>query len=56
MRLLGVENATYLNTKELTADERNDRSLDFIGGMCLIDTEMRLYVLEGLGGKGNSID
>jgi len=51
-----LENATYLNTKELTEAERNDRTFDFLGGYSIIDTEMRLYIIEGLGGPGNSID
>lgn len=52
---LGLENARYLNTKELTAGERSNRMLDFLGGFELIDAEMRIFVLEGLGGTGHSM-
>ena len=55
MQLLGVDNVMYLNTKELSQKERDDRSMDFLGGFQLIDSEMRLYVIEGLGGPGNSV-
>lgn len=47
---------TYLNTKELTQEERQNRKFDYLGGYQIIDTEMRLYIIEGLGGKNNSID
>ncbi len=50
MKILGLENVTYLNTKELTETERLDRTFDFLGGFQLIDSEMRLYVIEGIGG------
>jgi lipopolysaccharide transport system ATP-binding protein len=30
--------------------ERKDRKLDFIGGFCLMDSETRIYIFEGLGG------
>lgn len=53
---MNLGNATYLNTKELTDEERNDRTFDFLGGYEIIDTEMRLFVIEGLGGPNNSID
>ena len=54
--MLQLENQAYLTTKELTQKEKNDRSLDFLGGFELIDDEMRMFVLEGMGGKGNSMD
>jgi hypothetical protein len=53
---LGLENALYLNTKELTEQEKNNRLLDYMGGFELIDSEMRIFVLEGLGGYGNSMN
>jgi hypothetical protein len=56
LELLNLDSAIYLNTKELTEAERNDRSLDYLGGFELIDSEMRLLVIEGIGGKGNSMD
>lgn len=56
LELLGLDSAIYLNTKELTEAERNDRTLDYLGGFELIDSEMRMIVLEGIGGRGNSMD
>jgi hypothetical protein len=29
---------------------------DFLGGFELIDSEMRLFVIEGLGGEGKSMN
>jgi hypothetical protein len=49
-------NARYLSTKELTTEDRRNRKLDFLGGFELIDKEMRFYVIEGLGGPGNSMN
>lgn len=53
---LGLENARYLNTKELTEADKQNRELDFLGGFELIDKEMRMYVLEGLGEDGQAMD
>ena len=53
---LNLENARYLNTKELTEAERSDRSLDFLGGFELMDSEFRMFIIEGLGGRGHSMD
>lgn len=50
MEGLGVDNVRYLNTKELSQEERNNRKLDIIGGFELMDAEFRIYILEGLGG------
>lgn len=47
---LDLPNARYLSTKEFTEQERKDRKLDFIGGFCLMDSETRIYIFEGLGG------
>ena len=57
VNLLGLDlpNARYLSTKEFSEEERNDRKLDFIGGFCLMDSEYRMYILEGLGGEGRGI-
>jgi|DEB0MinimDraft_12_1074336.scaffolds.fasta_scaffold13613_2 hypothetical protein len=55
LRGLKLENARYMSTKEFTEAERNDRSLDFIGGFSLMDSETRMYILEGLGGEGRGI-
>ena len=52
---LNLENARYMSTKEFTEEERKNRSLDFIGGFCLMDSETRMYILEGLGGEGRGI-
>jgi hypothetical protein len=52
---LNLPNARYLSTKDLTEEERNDRRLDFIGGFCLMDSETRMYILEGLGGEGRGM-
>lgn len=32
MDILKLENATYLNTKELTEEERSDRTFDYLSG------------------------
>lgn len=53
---LNLPNARYLNTKELTEEDKNNRELDFLGGFELIDKEMRLYVFEGLGGIGKAMN
>jgi hypothetical protein len=53
---LGLPNARYLNTKELTDEDKVNRSLDFLGGFELIDKEMRIYVIEGLGGEGRGMN
>ena len=53
---LNLENARYLNTKELTDEEKADRSLDFLGGFEIMDSEFRMFILEGLGGGGRSMD
>lgn len=53
---LDLPNARYLSTKEFTEEERKNRSIDFIGGFCLIDNETRMYVFEGLGGEGRGMD
>lgn len=50
-----MENTRYLNTKELNEEERANRTLDFLGGFELMDSEMRIFVFEGLGGEGNSM-
>ena len=53
---LNLENSRYLNTKELTEDERNDRTLDFLGGFEIMDSEFRMFIIEGLGGKGRGME
>ena len=53
---LNLENARYMSTKEFNEEERKNRSLDFIGGFCLMDSETRMYILEGLGGQGRGIE
>lgn len=56
LELLNLDSVIYLNTKELTEDEKNDRTLDYLGGFELMDSEMRLLLIEGIGGENNSID
>jgi hypothetical protein len=51
MKGLGFDNVRYLNTKEFTEEEKKNRKLDFIGGFELIDSENRIYIIEGLGGE-----
>lgn len=53
---LNLENARYLNTKDFSEAERKNRSLDFIGGFSLMDSETRMYIFEGLGGRGKGLD
>lgn len=55
MQCLGLQNSRYLSTKELTADEKKNRTMDYLGGFELIDKEMRMYVFEGVGGEGKSM-
>ena len=52
---LNLENARYLNTKELSEEERADRNLDFLAGFEIMDVEFRMFIIEGIGGPGRSI-
>lgn len=52
---LDLPNVRYLSTKEFSEDERKNRKLDFMGGFCLMDSETRMYILEGLGGEGRGM-
>lgn len=52
---LKLDNARYMSTKEFTPEERKDRTLDFLSGFCLMDSETRMYILEGLGGEGRGV-
>jgi len=45
-------NVRVLNTKEFTEEERANRVLDVITGFEFIDSEYRILILEGIGGKG----
>lgn len=56
MQNLQLENSRYLNTKEFSEEEKKNRKLDFIGGFELMDSEMRIYIFEGLGGEGRGMD
>lgn len=56
LELLNLDSVIYLNTKELTEEEKNDRTLDYLGGFELMDSEMRLLLIEGIGGENNSMD
>ena len=53
---LNLENARYLNTKELSEEERADRNLEFLGGFEIMDSEFRMFIIEGIGGLGRSMD
>jgi len=55
MKGLNLPNARYLSTKEFTPEERKDRKIDFLGGFCLMDSETRMYIFEGLGGEGKGV-
>ena len=56
LKLLGLDSPTYLSTRVLTPEEKQDRSMDFLGGFIFIEKECRIYVIEGRGGPGHSID
>lgn len=50
------KNVRMLNTKEFSEEERENRLLDFVGGFELMDNEIRMLVVEGVGGKGRSMN
>ena len=52
---LKLESAKYLNTKELTEEERADRTLDYLGGFEIMDSEFRMFIIEGLGGPTHAM-
>lgn len=52
---LGVDNVRYVNTKELNEEERKNRKMDILTGFELIDPELRIYIIEGLGGEGRAM-
>ena len=56
MKGLGVDNIRYLNTKEFTSEERKNRKIDILSGFEIMDSEMRLYIIEGLGGEGRGMN
>ena len=56
MKGLGVDNVRYINTKEFTPEERKNRKLDVLSGFEIMDAEMRLYIIEGLGGEGRGMN
>ena len=56
LKNLELPNAAYLTTKELTEEERKNRKLDFLGGFCLMDSETRMYIIEGLGGEDHGVN
>ena len=43
---LNLSNVRYLSTKELTPADKENRSLNFLGGFVLMDKEMRCYVIQ----------
>ena len=56
MEGLNIENLSYLNTKVFTEEEKKNRKLDFLGGFEIMDSEFRMFVIEGLGGKGKGME
>jgi hypothetical protein len=56
LKNLELPNAAYLTTKELSEEERKNRKLDFLGGFCLMDSETRMYIIEGLGGEDHGVN
>ena len=44
-----------MNTKEFSEEERKNRRIDFVGGFEIMDNEMRLLIVEGLGGRGHGM-
>ena len=52
---LNVDNVRYVNTKEFSEEEKKDRKIDVLSGFELIDNEMRIYIIEGLGGEGKAM-
>lgn len=52
---LNLENSRYLNTKELSESEQKDRTLDFLSGFEIMDSEFRMFIFEGLGGRGRAM-
>ena len=53
---LKCENVFELNTKELSEEDRANRSLDFLGGFEIMDKEFRMFIIEGLGGSNKAMD
>ena len=56
LECLGLESQRYLNTKELSDEEKTNRSLDYLCGFEIMDAEFRLFIIEGCGGFSRSID
>ena len=53
---LNLENSRYLATKELTEEEKADRTLDFLGGFEIMDSDFRMFIFEGIGGRGYAME
>ena len=45
----------YVNTKEFSEEEKKDRKIDVLSGFELMDSECRIYIIEGLGGEGRAM-
>jgi len=56
LECLNLKNSSYLNSKELSDEEKADRSLDYLCGFEIMDAEFRMFIVEGCGGPGKSID
>jgi hypothetical protein len=50
-----VDNVRYVNTKEFTEEEKKNRKLDILSGFEIMDSECRIYIIEGLGGEGRGM-
>ena len=53
---LNLENSRYLATKELNEEEKADRTLDFLGGFEIMDSDFRMFIFEGIGGRGYAME
>ena len=45
-------NPYFLTTKTLTEAEKNNKNLDIITGIQIIDNEFRTFIIEGLSDRG----
>lgn len=56
LECLNLESARYLNTKELSGEEIANRHLDYMCGFEIIDSEFRMFIVEGCGGPMRSME
>ena len=55
MQCFSFNSVAELNTKELSEEEQKDRSLDFLSGFEIMDTEFRMFIIEGIGGPNHAM-